>query len=160
MNIFILDRHPINAAEYQCDKHVVKMPLETAQMLCTVLHKHGVEIPYKPTHQNHPCTLWAGLSQQNFLWLCTHGMALCHEYTKRYGKRHKCSAIIVTCMQYAHVLTDTGLTDFVQCVPDDCKSDDAVTAYRNYYATHKLPILTYKTATFPHFIPQQHVPIL
>ena len=62
MNIFILDESPIISAQMQCDKHIVKMPLETAQMLCSVWHRYGQadRVPYKEAHRNHPCTLWAG----------------------------------------------------------------------------------------------------
>lgn len=154
MNIFILDTDPRKAARLQCDKHVVKMPLETAQILCTVLSKYQIEVPYKPTHQNHPCTLWAGESHENFLWLCDHGLELCAEYTRRYGKVHKCQLIIDTCKYFYVVLPQAKRTPFVQCLPDDCKSLDAVEAYRQYYATHKLPILTYKNGNLPHFIQQ------
>ena len=35
MNIFVLDKDPIISAQMQCDKHIVKMPLESAQM-CVV----------------------------------------------------------------------------------------------------------------------------
>lgn len=38
MNIFVLSEGPVEAARMQCDKHVVKMIVETAQMLCTVGH--------------------------------------------------------------------------------------------------------------------------
>ena len=42
MNIFVLDESPVTSAQMQCDKHIVKMPLETAQMLCSVWHRYGV----------------------------------------------------------------------------------------------------------------------
>lgn len=35
MNIFVLDKNPVIAAQLQCDKHVVKMIVESAQMLST-----------------------------------------------------------------------------------------------------------------------------
>ena len=74
MNIFVLDKDPKKAATQQIDKHIVKMPLESAQMLCAALARHGREdTPYKATHKNHPCTLWAGESQGNFRWLVKHG---------------------------------------------------------------------------------------
>lgn len=70
MNIFVLDYTPQKAAEYHCDKHVVKMILESAQILCAVHHKNGdSNVPYKLTHKNHPCTIWAGESRSNYLWL-------------------------------------------------------------------------------------------
>ena len=96
MNIFVLDECPVISAQMQCDKHVVKMPLETAQMLCSVFHRHGLgdKVPYKEAHRNHPCTLWAGDSADNFIWLWKHGMELCFEYTRRYNKIHNVSKLL------------------------------------------------------------------
>ena len=87
MNIFVVDYDPNKSAQDLCDKHVVKMILETAQMLCAA-HPIGTA-PYKATHLKHPCTLWVARSIDNYEWLLTHGYALCREYTARYGKRHK-----------------------------------------------------------------------
>ena len=82
MNIFVLDLDPKKAAIQQIDKHVVKMPLETAQMLCTALGRHGLEgTPYKQAYKKHPCTIWAGDNRNNFQWLVKHGIALSEEYT-------------------------------------------------------------------------------
>ena len=35
MNIFYIEKTPKEIAKNLCDKHIVKMPLESAQMLCT-----------------------------------------------------------------------------------------------------------------------------
>ena len=57
MNIFYLDKCPVKAAKYQYNKHVVKMILESAQMLCTAHHHYNMftDVPYKRritiTHQ-------------------------------------------------------------------------------------------------------------
>ena len=88
MNIFALDNDVKVAAQWHVDKHVVKMPLETAQMLCTARHELGEKpesIPYKVAHKNHPCTIWCRTSSENYDWLCDLGMVLCKEYTYRYG---------------------------------------------------------------------------
>jgi hypothetical protein len=69
VNIFVLHKHPRQAARMQCDQHVVKMTLESAQMLSTVINELGGEGPYKSTHVNHPCSVWARQSLGNFLWL-------------------------------------------------------------------------------------------
>ena len=69
MNIFVLDSDPKVAATMLCDKHVVKMILESAQMLSTVAHTNGHIPRYRPTHSKHPCTLWAGESKSNWQWL-------------------------------------------------------------------------------------------
>ena len=94
MNIFYLDKDPIIAAQMSCDKHVVKMILESAQMLCST-HRvlDGDEIAdskgmYKMAHKNHPSTIWTRSSVQNYIWLWRHMTALMREYTHRYGKVH------------------------------------------------------------------------
>ena len=84
MNIFVLDYNPKRAAQMQCDKHVVKMPLETAQILCSAFEPGTA--PYKRTHYNHPCSVWGRESKVNYKWLIEHGLALSDEYTYRYGK--------------------------------------------------------------------------
>ena len=82
MNIFVLDTDPTIAAQMQCDKHVVKMPLECAQMLSTVHRHYGSDDfqLYKSTHKHHPCTLWAASSRANYAWLFDHFRALNDEY--------------------------------------------------------------------------------
>ena len=87
MNIFVVNDDPKVAAQNLCDKHVVKMILESAQMLCSAF-KNG-EAPYKRSYYNHPCTKWARESQVNYEWLLTHAYELCEEYLLRYGKIHK-----------------------------------------------------------------------
>ena len=55
MNIFYLSHDPEEAAQYQYNKHVVKMILESAQLLCTAHRELGNDdVPYKSTHKNHP----------------------------------------------------------------------------------------------------------
>jgi hypothetical protein len=145
MNIFILDADPAKAAVQQLDKHIVKMPLETAQMLCTALVRHGLtNTPYKPAFQRHPCTLWAGSNRSNFNWLAKHGVALCEEYTARYGKRHKCQDVIEWAQTQASVIPRGPLTEFAQAMPGHYKNTCAVTAYRAYYLGDKARIATWK----------------
>lgn len=92
MNIFILDKDPIKAAQLQCDRHIVKMVLESAQLLSTahrVLDNDNVPADiYRATHKNHPCAIWARESSENYEWLYNHFIALCNEYTYRYGRTH------------------------------------------------------------------------
>lgn len=129
MNIFILDNCPVLAALMQCDKHVVKMCLETAQMLSTIAGG-----PYKPTHVNHPCTVWARTSHHNFVWLYAHGLALCNEYRHRYGKDHKCLDVIESAYHNGFDKVPKGeATPFAQAMPEELKHEDAVKAYRDYY---------------------------
>lgn len=92
MNIFILDRNPIAAAEYVFDTHAVKMCLETFQLLSTsarIILAEDFEKLARPTHENHPCTIWARGSIENFEWLMLYQEALFCEYTDRYGRIHK-----------------------------------------------------------------------
>ena len=124
------------AARYHCDQHIVKMPLETAQILCTALHRYGVEAPYRPTHVKHPSVLWAGDSADHFRWLVRFGKALCAEYTFRYGRRHK-SEDVLDHMPDNLPMPDTGWTDPPQAMPDIYKGDDAVAAYRAFYRGDK-----------------------
>ena len=90
MNIFYLDKCPDKAARLQYNKHVVKMILESAQMLCTAHHHYGNgdNVPYKKAHYNHPSTIWVRQNSIHYDWLYDHMMALGNEYTKRYNKIH------------------------------------------------------------------------
>ena len=149
MNIFYLHQDPVKAAEYQYNKHVVKMALESAQILCTVHHKYmgeDADVPYKSTHKNHPSTLWAGQSAQNYEWLYRHFVALCEEYEKRYGKEH---LSYTKCKDKVNMLPggmlETGLTDMPQCMPDEYKDDCSIQAYWNYYINGKKDIANLNT---------------
>lgn len=95
MNIFALDWEPKQAAKWHCDAHIIKMPLETAQMLSTVNHLSGNgALLYAPTHVNHPCNIWARISKENYQWLWEFGLALCDEYEQRYKKIHASKTIL------------------------------------------------------------------
>ena len=145
MNIFVLDSDPTQAAVQQLDKHVVKMPLESAQMLCSALIAHGAEdTPYRKAHPKHPCTLWAAKTRTNFRWLVAHGISLSEEYTRRYGKRHKSQDVIEWCAAQEHLIPEGGLTTFAQAMPEQYKNPDPVTAYRQYYMGEKRAIPTWK----------------
>ena len=151
MNIFVVDTDPVVAAQSLHDRHVVKMVLETTQLLCTVAHQHGIAAPYKPTHAKHPCTVWAGATWQNCTWLWLHGTALCAEYTRRFGKTHACEPVI---RDLRRLLTDcdldpSGQTPFAQVVPPDCAGTDTVEAYRLAYRRHKLPGNRYTRREMP-----------
>ena len=140
MNIFYLHKDPQKAAEYQYDKHVVKMILESAQMLCTAHHHYdnGDNVPYKKAHYNHPSTVWARANKPQYYWLYNHMIALGEEYTKRYGKVHltitKCKEALLL---YPHGMPDGFFTSPPQCMPDEYKTDDSVDAYWNYYIGEK-----------------------
>lgn len=161
MNIFILNESPVISAQEQCDKHVVKMIVESAQMLSTAhrmldgevyrrpsksgktmikYYDHPTldNVLYKAVHHGHPCTVWTMESICNYIWHYRHFVALCDEYMYRYGKRH---------------LTDTLLRDTLQTPPanipkvertpfklamgsnPECMMDDPVESYRAFYQT-------------------------
>ena len=136
MNIFYLSNDPAKAAKYQYNKHVVKMILETAQLLCTAHHElqSDVDVPYKPTHRNHPSAIWVRRSLAHYQWAYEHMLALGAEYKKRYNRDHltilKCRDIL----NYAPGdLINNEFEQPPQAMPDEYKSDDAVDAYWNYY---------------------------
>ena len=128
MNIFVLDRDPEIAAQFLMDKHVVKMALETAQILSTI---NGG--PYLPTHTDHPCVRWASEAIDNYRWLVKHGLAICSEYTYRYGKIHKCQEVIWLLEDPYEIELPAGSTPFVKCMPPTYKQFDVVESYRRYY---------------------------
>lgn len=137
MNIFVLDYNPVKAARYQCDKHVVKMPLETAQLLCSVFP--AGDAPYKRTHYNHPCSIWTRESIENFNWLVKHGIALCDEYSFRYGREHKSKDVILWCAKNIKKLQfpQTKKTCFAKCFDEKYHVGNARESYREYYLKEK-----------------------
>ncbi|OPL18422.1 MAG: hypothetical protein AVO35_05565 [Candidatus Aegiribacteria sp. MLS_C] len=138
MNIFVLDRDVRRCSMYHSDRHVVKMVLESAQMLCTVLHGKGIDAPYRPTHEHHPCTLWTGRSLSNWLWLRDLALALNEEYRYRYDRsRDHASGAVVKQLPVPR-LDDKGLTGFAQAMPEEYRiPGDPVAAYRRYYMSEK-----------------------
>jgi len=133
------------------DKHVVKMILETTQMLCTAHHlcESIYKPPYKLTHKNHPCTVWVMTSVDNYKWLVKLGLELCKEYTHRYGKTHKCEQYIRKMKKNIPSLPNIGFTLPAQAMPDIYKSKDAVESYRQYYYFEKHFLLTWKKRDEP-----------
>ncbi len=113
MNIFVTNTCPIKSAIILDDKRLIKMVLETTQLLSTTLTILGSKkAPYKPTHKNHPCTLWVKESKGNYLWLLNHLKSLATEYTKRYNKVHKCQDYIEIFTNESTLLTNNELTTF------------------------------------------------
>ena len=147
MNIFVLDESPVVSAQHACDKHVVKMILESAQMLCAV-HPEGTA-PYKRSFYNHPCTKWVRESARNYEWLLLHAYALCDEYTRRYGKVHKTEEVIEWCDNNRPELPNIGLTKQPTCMPDYCKTESVVESYRKYYINEKAKFAKWKDGNVP-----------
>jgi hypothetical protein len=129
VNIFLLSSDPVEAATWQCNKHVVKMILETAQLL-SAAHPPNLA-PYKHTHINHPCSKWTRASLDNYRWLVKHGIALC-------DKTHKTQAVIEWLASNEPKLPTIGLTPFARAIKDQSYwRDDPVEAYRAYYIGEK-----------------------
>ena len=173
MNIFYLHKDPIKAAQMSCDKHVVKMILESAQMLCTAHRvldgkefidktangrsikrwKHPNKdldnVLYKETHINHPSTQWVMYNLQNYVWLYRHMMALNNEFKKRYNKQQE----HLTVQKLAFILKDApkrlpvrDAKDPTPAMPDECKvPGDVVASYRKYYIMKKRDFATWKS---------------
>lgn len=163
MNIFILSNDPIEAARLQCDKHVVKMILESGQMLCTA-HRmaDGIEcrkrsksgkriikyyellddredLFYKAVHHYHPCTVWTMESKANYDWHYRHFVALCQEYSYRYNKVH----LTQTKLEHALRVAPKNIPDIEQtpfklamgAAPECIFPDDPIKSYKLYYKT-------------------------
>lgn len=144
MNIFVLDKDPQRAAKMQCDKHIVKMPLETAQMLSTAHQVIGSPAPkeeiYKKTHVNHPCSKWVRENSNNYKWTLNHFKALLNEFKSRYKKDHATGELLPhleKCPNLPKERMECERTDFVQAMPEEYKGEDAVKAYRRYYVGEK-----------------------
>lgn len=144
MNIFVTSKCPVECAQTLDDKRVVKMVLETVQLLCTAINEEaGFQLTqYRSTHKGHPCSKWARASLDNWLWLYNHGTALCNEYTRRYGKVHKSQAVLqdrlfTYALEYFEL---SGLTPFVNCARnaslgiDYTDIEDTHQAYQLYLA--------------------------
>ena len=154
MNIFYLDKDPYKAAEFQYNKHVVKMILESAQMLCTAHHHYGngENVPYKKAHYNHPSTIWCRENKNHYRWLYNHMIALGQEYTDRYrdkngkGKQHltitKCKESLCC---YPPGIPEGIFLEPPQCMPDEYKvKNNSIKAYWNYYIGEKHTIANIK----------------
>jgi len=162
MNIFYIDHDPIKAAQGMVDKHVVKMILESAQLLSTahrlldgtqiegtsktgrkakrwILHDGRQDVLYLATHIHHPSAVWCRQSVENYSWLVEHFFALMHEYTHRYNKKHACFGDLSFMLQSPpHKLKDYNWTNMPCAMADEYKiSDDPLTNYRNYYKIGK-----------------------
>ena len=152
MNIFILSTDPIEAARMQCDRHVVKMTLESTQ-----LPSSASTFPiYKQTHINHPCSVWTRESIANYHWLFSHALALASEYRKRYSKSHACIEILARLSEQPEPdLPDIPRTPFAQAMPAILRiPNDPIRAYRNYYRlkAHTMSQFNYTNSSIPDWI--------
>ena len=152
MNRFIIERNVEDIAKSLCDQHIVKMPLEEAQMLCTTLWHHAPEYAeaqglYKPVHQKHPCTLWAMENRANYMYAYDLYQAMLIEYTHRYGKIHGASKH-KNALYFGSGYGPNGWqTPHPQCFSglDHLKTDEQypIKAYREFYKADKLKFARY-----------------
>lgn len=150
MNIFVLDNDIELCAQYHCDQHVVKMILESVQLLCTALNKKGFSTPYKSTHIKHPCVLWVEQSYSNFVWLTELTRELNKEYRYRFNKDkdHKSMSVLDVIVEMKY--EDVGLTEFAQAMPEQYKvTGDAVSAYRQFYRAEKIGFAKWSRRPIP-----------
>ena len=168
MNMFILDAQPQKAAEYHCNKHVVKMILEAGQMLCAAHWMswldhfgtkrsefrlmrdvkqflkanvpQGKQPPWGLTHVNHPCTVWTRQSVENYNWHLELMSCLLSEYTKRYNKIHKSTTVYQWLLSNKPMSFPTNTkTPFPICMKEEYKvGDDPIQSYRKYYIKDKV----------------------
>jgi len=144
MNIFYFSEDPVVSAKAQPDKMLVKMPLETAQMLCTA-HRildgddYADEVGlYKKAYMNHPCTIWARECSGNYWWLYKHFLALGNEYSYRYKRTHASVKKLADALYVMPKNITRGfMTDVAQAMPDEYKNEDSILAYRNYVINEK-----------------------
>lgn len=156
MNIFVVNQDPRLAARELCDKHVVKMILEGCQMLSTnhrMSGSHVIHAPinlYKASFHNHPCTIWARLTTENYQWLAEHTHELAMEYMRRYGKMHASMGMTQWFLRQLPAQVPQGtLTPFAQAMPEQYRSEDAVVAYRRYYIGEKARFAKWKNTEAP-----------
>jgi hypothetical protein len=141
VNIFVLDGDPAKAARMLCDQHVLKMTVESAQILSAahrIHHSPQERDVYRLTHANHPCSRWARRSKQNYEWLLKHWRAQLREYEYRYGREHASGRLQPFLRKAPEGLGDCGLTPFVQAMPERYRAESAVQAYRDYYIAEKI----------------------
>lgn len=178
MNIFYIDADPVQAARWMVDKHVVKMILESAQLLSTAhrildgeefvikeprkkkvwrLNDAREPIIYQATHVNHPSAVWCRQSVENYNWLVDHFFALMAEYTYRYEKEHKCFGELSYQLQSPPKnLKDWDWTDMPSCMDDQYKiGNDPIQNYRNYYKVGKINLHKWTNREAPQWILNQ-----
>ena len=177
MNIFYLDHDVKKCAEMHNDKHCVKMILEYAQLLSTAhrvidgtigtgLSPSGRKkttytlsntlldsIFYSATHVHHPSAVWVRQSSENYIWLANMLLALCEEYTYRYGKTHKVERDGLCYALLKNVPNGIANSDFTQptpAMPDEVKiAGDSIKSYRNYYINNKTHLASWKNRNRP-----------
>lgn len=176
MNIFYLDNDPVKCAEMHCDKHVVKMIIEYAQLMSTAHRmldgKHYIDdssgrriqrwrlpttemesVVYKAGHVNHPSAIWVRENAVHYQYTYDLFASLCDEYTLRYGKVHLTDSKLRDCLNILPNNIDLCAWRYPpQAMPDDVKSNSVVDAYHKYYAKYKKDIAKWTARPIPYFM--------
>ena len=164
MNLFLIDLLIESSVKSLCDKHVVKMPTESMQMISTITNHLGFDSPYKPVMLNHPSTIWARKSMHNTKWLYEHGLALCEEFTHRYGKIHGSEARIKDLDDFyiesaswdKATPVDIAMFDKYR-IPNDMEVhnwDYVIRSYRHYYLEGKWRFASWRKNRRPEWYPE------
>lgn len=128
------------------------MPLESTQIMCTVLWANSIPAPYRATHKKHPCVLWVGSNKTRWEWHALYTQVLFFSYSARYGRNHGAEAAYQTCRQRAReklTLPEGELLPFPKCVPTQYQHLDSVAAYRAYYISDKKAIARWNYGDAP-----------
>ena len=173
MNIFYLHEDPIQNAKWHIDKHIVKMPIEYAQLMSTAhrlldgemyigktaigrnikrwrLHDEREDILYKASHINHPSAIWVRESIENYFQMYKLYMAVLSEFTNRYGKIHGSSKPSIALIRPPSNIPMVKGTQLPQCMPEMCKvKNNPILAYRNYYIVEKNSFASWKNREIP-----------
>ena len=180
MNVFYLSNDPIECAKQHCDKHVVKMIIEYAQLLSTAhrvldgeqyiddssgrrikrwrLDDDREQLLYKASHINHPDNIWVRQNNGNYTWLNQLFCALCDEYTHRYGKEHETARKLRGKLTRLPTNIKPGFfTEPPQCMPFTCKMLDTIEAYKRYYIREKAEFAKWTKRQIPEWF--EHAPI-
>ena len=144
MNIFAIEGNEktgevdwIKSAKSQDNMRVVKMILESCQILSTVLNEQGIKAPYRSFNPKHPSCKWAAESSANFENLMRHCASMIEEYEERFGKNHKCKAVLARIKELykPERFERKGPTQLLLAMPEYFRSDNVVKSYRKYYAS-------------------------
>lgn len=161
MNVFYLDKDPQRCAKAYYDRHVVKMILETAQMLSTahrvvdkdVLRNEYNLVLYKKTHENHPSSRWVRENFENYVWAYRLLSFLCQEYTYRYGKKHATERLLPILYYAPEGLEYSKFTAPPSVMPVEYQiSDSSLVNYRNYYINGKYALQKYTRRESPNWL--------
>ena len=121
VNFFYLDKDVEKTAKYYCDKHVVKIPIEIAQILSKIHHILKTKIDYQKIYQNSKVVsetlgpyVWSLSSLENYIWTCNLGLELIKEYKHRFNKTyHKTEEVLQYLLDNLPPIEKRGITPFI-----------------------------------------------